>query len=1298
MLMKRKIKKRYLIPLIAFAVLLVALVLANFWIERNATAFLHNVVAEKSGGRYDLEIDKLTINYFKKRVELNDFRLNILDSAGRVKHIVKTNYFVLELNSLLHMLQQKQMIVDSIVCDLPYIELSGKEKKKGDSLESASVTFEIGSVYNVVKGVLDELQVKNLRIREGSIKINPFQKGDRPVALEHINFSIKNFGKGADAKHDSARVLFADDISLKTYDQHIIFPDNVHTIDFSSISISTLEKKIIVDSFLFKATSKDSSQNAMTLFVEELKLVNTQFADLYLREFIKADSIVCVNPDIKLTIDQTQKKEKEKPKEKAKLTEAMVKQMLGNIDVQYIGVLNADFSVRILQKDKEQTRTANGNSFEIHRLYVDNTTDSPIYTEHFRIAFREYKTWLPDSMHIVSFDSLVYDKPDIVLKNLRIEPSPKNDLEEQSFISIPELEISNFDPRFAITDNIIKADMARLIQPRILLYANPDKKKPAKQTEKKSLATLLSAAKGSIDIEQFELIGANVFLKPASAAPKTYSFTNVNTIIKVSDLLAAENISQVESAIQLLSFQKASLELGNTTAVMNNGILLGSNNEIYADNIQINSGDGAIKVSGIKPHITGLMIDEVAHTINVDSITWNAATIQYKKPVNQTAAKPKEKTPPAIHADYIHLKNTRFSEIAFGTNTISTLVNELTIQELRLSEEAPLHIGHFSVNGSNLIFAGASVAASMKQYNLVNNKNSSLTGVEVKYRKQNNTATIRLPAVELLSLMETGEGNTSIKLKHLGLINPVIQASIVQQAANNTSGKQSKEKKASPLQLEQISCKGLEADINLFQQSGNMHFNTAKTDFNISGIGSGEEGFAVEDIQFSLHNFSVNNHDSILVQAPKGNMTIAAKNVFIPASKGKAGGRSLEGLITAFDVAGLSLTMHSRKGGDPLTVADLQAKAGNIQLKGASAKSIMQTALKYPGLGFSSSALHLPLGKSTLELDQLKYRKSELQFEAMRMIPVVDKDSFMKMQEWQTDYLQLSAGPSRISGIREEKFINDSMFSAHAMHLNGVQFAIYKDKRLPFKYGVIKPLPVNLLKKIPIPLELDSIYILDASIAYTEFNDKTGKEALIYLNGTDAIIKNVHNSNFSGKDSLLLLARTNLMDSIHLRFRFAESYIDTLAGFLMHLRARPFDIAVMNPVLIPLASVKIKSGRVDTLQLKAIGREYIALGAMDMYYHDLKVEFLKNAEESKKTILTGLVSVVANFAVKNKNTDHTGTIFFERIRERSFVNYWLKIAISGMVTSVGAKNNKKAMKKYNEAIKRLHLPDIQFEY
>jgi hypothetical protein len=167
------------------------------------------------------------------------------------------------------------------------------------------------------------------------------------------------------------------------------------------------------------------------------------------------------------------------------------------------------------------------------------------------------------------------------------------------------------------------------------------------------------------------------------------------------------------------------------------------------------------------------------------------------------------------------------------------------------------------------------------------------------------------------------------------------------------------------------------------------------------------------------------------------------------------------------------------------------------------------------------------------------------------------------------------------------------------------------------------------------------------------------------------------------------------MDATDLKAGYAQSYTDSLSGFNFKVIASSFDLRNLNPLLKPFASSLVKSGYLDTLRMSVIGQRYVAYGIMKMHYHNLVVQYLNKGDEKNRTMKSGLISFFANRIINNKNLDGSGEVYAERDPERSFVNYWVKILIGGLLTNTGIKTDNKQEKKYYQSIKKYNVPLIQ---
>src|SRR5690606_19667050 len=107
-----------------------------------------------------------------------------------------------------------------------------------------------------------------------------------------------------------------------------------------------------------------------------------------------------------------------------------------------------------------------------------------------------------------------------------------------------------------------------------------------------------------------------------------------------------------------------------------------------------------------------------------------------------------------------------------------------------------------------------------------------------------------------------------------------------------------------------------------------------------------------------------------------------------------------------------------------------------------------------------------------------------------------------------------------------------------------------------------------------------------------------------------------------------------------------------------------------NPILVALANAELKSGNLDSLRMDVIGQESFAYGNMKVYYDDLKVRVIR---EKPRSLGARLINFFANTIIKNQNKGKGNTVYVERLRDRSAINYLVKITLSGVMTNVGIK-------------------------
>jgi hypothetical protein len=432
-------------------------------------------------------------------------------------------------------------------------------------------------------------------------------------------------------------------------------------------------------------------------------------------------------------------------------------------------------------------------------------------------------------------------------------------------------------------------------------------------------------------------------------------------------------------------------------------------------------------------------------------------------------------------------------------------------------------------------------------------------------------------------------------------------------------------------------------------------------------------------------------NDSMRLTVDKGGLSLALDHFSRKAGNNKLVSLKLNGM----DAKQVSFSGISKKG-KPFEFREFNVGGGELSIDSLELAHILRKVKADPSLYVNNINFIKVDEKSELYAYGIGYLNGGkiVTIDSFRFKPALDRDSFNSTLKFQKDHIQVSTKKIRIRNFDIEKIATDSSYEIEFIEVDQPNLLIYKDKRLPFEHGIIKPLPVDMIDKIGPRIRIDSIRLYNGRLTYEEFNEKTNSIGKIFFTNMQVRLRNITNHEHSPTDSFRLGATARFLDTAYVGLRFNESYSDSLSAFLLQIRIGAFGLPALNPVLRPLANARIDNGYLDTLELKVIGREYITHGKMRMLYRDLKLEMLNKADQEKKTFGTKLISWVANLVVRRDNFKKTGTVFTERIRERSVFNYWIKIVLSGALTNAGIKTNSKQEKKYKKSVKKINVPEI----
>jgi hypothetical protein len=426
----------------------------------------------------------------------------------------------------------------------------------------------------------------------------------------------------------------------------------------------------------------------------------------------------------------------------------------------------------------------------------------------------------------------------------------------------------------------------------------------------------------------------------------------------------------------------------------------------------------------------------------------------------------------------------------------------------------------------------------------------------------------------------------------------------------------------------------------------------------------------------SIHASRLTDHDSLEVSAElKLTATLPSLNT-APVN-----------LDCSWKNAGINFRPHDKN----LRVTNL---AGHLHADTLRLQKDKQPAwfswLKYVTIDKATIKYNTPSLNAEVQTLSWQPADSKLSLNNISIHPTINRDSFFKGSQWQGDYLTGEAGEGIIQGLQFNGDAKKPAITIKNIHLTGVSVEASRNKNIPFRHGIEKPMPTKLLASIKTEFDIEKITIGNSHIIYNELSAITNRWARITLDDLAATLGPL-TSRAPAKDTLTLDASARLFDGHIRRFQYKESYADPNSGFEARATFSPLDLTRLSDVSSPAAAVSITGGHVDTAWAVWRGNRHAAYGAMGLRYRDLRVRILDKKDSTRAGFLPALETFAANILLPGQNKKGS-VIYFERNPEKFVFNYWIKTQTSGIVSTLLHKKNDTYRREYANHYKQFDLP------
>lgn len=1238
----------------------------HFWFVSHAKDLLAELVSQQSNGKLKLEVEKFSFNWLKKRMELRKAVFYTTDdSTAPNNYRIEVGRLQLRLKKLYPVIAEKKFLIDSLRLINPVITVTSlrvPNNKKDDS-ETLSIPQEMGRVYNSIRDALKVLQVDRFRIDNG--KFSMVNKADpavneQPVVISNIYFQLDNLRVDSAQGQSRNKILFSDNLALQTTKQDIFFPDGRHRLSFSNFRINLQHKLAEFDSCTITAGKRDSSNSSFTVFFDKLKMTNIDFDTLYHNEVIKADSVYCINPRFTLNVNL----EDDEPAVNTPRLDELVQQLTGDLQLKFVIVENGSFDINTMRQGHPSSFVSRNNNFEMQGLRIRKDAPRPLTVERFAMAIRNYENFVRDSAFSIQFDSILLRNNRISLGNFAYKEYKNG--KAVNNVTMPQFELYGLSWDDLVFDKRLKAEEVVLYKPVI----NYDLSRGRSERPGDVFKALQEVNK-LLQLHNLNIINGQVNLNFRNNA--NLQLDNVTSFVTARQLMQSRDLTGIQRSVNMLTFRKGTLTMNGLSAELTDMALASSGNQLQAATILIRKKDRlAVQAKNIS--ILSMMVDETQKRLLLGGVHWDGASVD----VSTGASSASEQ------AGDLVIRNIRGLKTAINMhssqNDISLYLQSVSAKEFSTAGKK-WQLDGFAATGNDLTLKNKQSLLQVDRFTITDKQPSLLENIRYTQQGAHDSARVLIPSVNMVADINSMI-NEDFRIHSLAVSKPMVNMYLAGKAEDEMEDEQMKWPGISieKLHIQQPNIYVRKQGEN---EAGWLEWKSADSNFleieQFSTNTNEGPGFKAGRLSFLMDRFSFRNEKGKTFDTRKGQLSARVEKLAF--HKNEAGAWDWKGKLSQLYARNFVLDSIDKNGGK-LVIAT--AKLNDLTISSSLLLNLYELVKSNTKFTLKEITGNYQNNNNRFEWHNINFDKNthDLSIDSFSYRPMQSQADFVKSHSYQIDYAIIKTGAVNIRGLNLERFLKDTVLDLRSITVDNGHLDDFRDKRVPREPGIVRPLPVDHLKMFPVKLSVDSLQLRNAWVKYGEFNEKTGSAGWIHVNRLNGLITSIRNYGAAASDSLSMQATAYLEDSVFTALQSKGSYSDTAGGFRMQVQMGKADLRVLNPALGPLAGASLKSGYLDTMTMHVTGNDRMAYGEMIMSYHDLKVLLSGKPNQEKRSFLRGAVNSLVNTILKNKNTDKKGTVFFIRLRDRSPLNYLVKITLSGVGSSVGLGKNRRQLNRY----------------
>jgi hypothetical protein len=1097
-------------------------------------------------------------------------------------------------------------------------------------------------LYQLIKNEISSIRIQQLNLKNASLEL--FNAQDDPMnrqALKHIFINLHDFKLDSTSVQDTSRIFYAKNIEFQAQDYELTLGDNIHRFDAGSIALSTARRLVLVKNIRMEPKLPENREGEIKNYIrsgcDSIRLDGFDFKKAYHLQRFYFQRINVFNPEVRIT--QNQPSTDNSPPESQSFVYSLIAKYARGIYADGVVVSHGKF-----QYTNQTGLLRRGNiQAQVHLLLTGFALDELsarkserlFFANQIELNFKNYEMQLVDQLHRMTIDAfdLSTRKKLARITNLHLFPIAKDDMQnvlqkynrsELYEFTVPELTLTNTDFHQAFFEKKLCTDTLNIQTPQIYYENFAFLKKDKPKAEFEDLFQLLSDYLDDVHINQTVIADGTIRLINHSKKGKTISLDNQFDLGLENTVINKEQFNQKK----LLFSQYIDFTVHNHLIRLSDQVHV-----LKVDELGFSTKRQEVFATGVKLYPE---TEKRSAQVNWNmQVTVPEIRIQGVDLIDfyfngRINARRILISSPGIRL-YQKNKTGKDKNLRDFTFLLPQEIESMNIQQFELS------------NGFLQIFSEPALA---KPFLLVQT-DLQMEGRDI--RVENNPALGRpeFTRGDYTSVLNQfrftpKDKNQQYSFDELkfSTTDRTIQARQLVVKPNTKNAKRDQFE----LRIPTLSMTGF--DLNRAYRYDEYFFDSIRFD---------KPFFQLND----------NTSDSLKINPFRTNLypyiesfarIFASKSIHI-------------------EQADLNIFKNNKKKFRQTVTFDLN----QVRIDDKPSPGFLHAV----GFSFKTDGMTQPLKYSHLAIGETAYSSKNDVFTARKIhvIPDNSKEKQQALVGFQSDYISGKIDSVVIDKPDIRTWFDQQKLIGRNLEVDGLNLNIFRDKRLPFNEDQRPKMVQDMIKSLKFAVQFDSLTLKKSSFTYQEQPESGEAPGKIWFTHLDARLKPFTNMKQSSGflPEVELDVQATIMDSCRAKLHMVYQMNDPENTFAVNGSLEPFNMHIVNPMLEPLASVGVRSGRVNTFDFSYTADRSMAVGQLFFGYDDLRISILENKKGNIRE--SKFASFLANsLFLKTKNPRgkelEPDPIRFARDPKKSVLNYWWKAVFSGMRNTLGLKESK----------------------